>query len=64
MMTNLHLPEVVGDPKTVIIHKAALAYKVWGKPVIVEDTTLHIEGMSLEDASNIKWMVNDDARLM
>jgi len=53
------LPEVVGDPKTVIIHKAALAYKVWGKPVIVEDTTLHIEGMSLEDASNIKWMVDD-----
>ena len=27
--------------------------------VIVEDTTLHIEGMSLEDASNIKWMVDD-----
>ena len=53
------LPEVVGDPKTVIIEKAALAYRVWGEPVIVEDTTLHIQGMTLEDASNIKWMVDD-----
>ena len=51
------LPEVEADPRTVIAHKAKLAYEVWGEPVLVEDTTLQIGDMSLVEASNVKWML-------
>ena len=53
------LPEVEAGPKTVAIHKAKLAYEVMGGPVLVEDTTLHIRGMSSKDASKIKWLVKN-----
>lgn len=51
------LPEVEADPRTVIAYKAKLAYEVWKKPVLVEDTTLQIGDMSLVEASNVKWML-------
>ena len=53
------LPEVEADPKTVALYKSKLGYEVMGKPVLVEDTTLHIEGMSANDASKIKFIVKN-----
>jgi len=47
------LKEVAADPITVILYKAKDA----GKNTLVEDTSLHIEGVEI--GTNIRWMLDD-----
>jgi inosine triphosphate pyrophosphatase len=43
---DLDLPELQGEPEEIVREKLRLAYKLLRRPVMVEDTSLSIEGFS------------------
>lgn len=54
--TQLDLPEIVADPLQVIVYKATLAAKELGEKVLIEDTSLDIEGADV--GINIRWLLD------
>jgi len=55
--TSIDLPEVNADPVTVAVYKASMAYEEFGRPVLVEDTSLEVEGVDV--GVNVRWLLSE-----
>lgn len=58
MASEIDLKEIQADPISVVVHKAAQA----GEEVLVEDTSLEIEGAAI--GINVRWMLDHLSELI